>query len=280
MPKLKKPRPDKKLVELPLVLLAIVLVWVVVQGSVLIKNHLLVFDETNLNSSSVIKPRPESKEAVKVKISGADEFLAIKEDYKKDDSLWRIASRLRPLGDQGYRPAVEFAKVASWSEKSHDERSVRPELQLPLQDMFVAAKTSGHDLMIGSGFRSAQLQATYYNNFVSTRGQDYADKVSARPGTSEHQLGLAVDLSYVDRRCYLSSCFADTPAGKWLAENAHEYGFILRYPKNKTDMTGYQFEPWHFRFVGKDLASALYQSGLTLDEAEPFLLEARRKLGY
>ena len=170
--------------------------------------------------------------------------------------------------------------MATWKQKSRDEQSVRPELQEPLSQMFADAKAVGYNLMIGSGFRSSQLQSTYYNNFVRTRGQAYADKVSARPGTSEHQLGLAVDLAYTSQECYLHTCFADTGAGKWLAANAHNYGFILRYSKGREDITGYQFEPWHFRYVGRDLALALYQSGLTLDEAEPYLLKTRENLGY
>lgn len=270
-------RSDQNSIKFLLTLLLIILIWVVVQGVVLIKNQSIVFD--NLAQVQPVKVKPKT-EVVYVELPQAEKIIAIKEDYKRDDSLWKIASRARPLNDQNYRPAIEIASVKAWSQKSSDERSIRPELQEPLKNMFADAKNAGHDLMIGSGFRSAALQATYYNNFVRTQGQAYADRVSARPGTSEHQLGLAVDLAYVNRNCYLSTCFKDTAAGKWLADNAYKYGFILRYHENKIDITGYQFEPWHFRYVGKDLALALHQSGLTLDEAEPYLLQARAQLKY
>ena len=80
-----------------------------------------------------------------------------------------------------------------------------------------------------------------------------------------------MDLSTRDMKCYLEECFGDTPAGKWLATHAHVYGFILRYPKDKNGITDFIYEPWHFRFVGKNLATALYESGLTLDEAWPYM---------
>ncbi len=277
MNKIKK-RQTRQPIKLILTVLLLILIWVVLQGAVLIKNQEVVFDEASRPASGVVmKPKPD---VIYIELPNAEKIVAIKEDYKRDDSLWRIASRSRPLNDQNYRPAIELANVLAWKQKSNDERSIRSELQEPLSQMFIDAKKAGYELMIGSGFRSSQLQATYYNNFVRTRGQAYADRVSARPGTSEHQLGLAVDLAYVNQECYLNTCFADTGAGKWLAANANSYGFILRYPKGKEEITGYQFEPWHFRYVGKDLAMALHQSGLTLDEAESHLLEARKDLGY
>lgn len=277
MKKLKK-RQARQPIKLTLIVLLLVLTWVVLQGTVLIKNQETVFDETAQVSSNVTtKPKPK---VVYVELPNANKVVALEEDYKQDNSLWRIVSRSRPLNNQDYRPEIELANVATWKQKSRDEQSVRPELQEPLSQMFADAKAVGYNLMIGSGFRSSQLQSTYYNNFVRTRGQAYADKVSARPGTSEHQLGLAVDLAYTSQECYLHTCFADTGAGKWLAANAHNYGFILRYSKGREDITGYQFEPWHFRYVGRDLALALYQSGLTLDEAEPYLLKTRENLGY
>ena len=144
--------------------------------------------------------------------------------------------------------------------------------------MLSDAKALGSDLMIGSGFRSYDLQNVYYSNYVRLYSQAEADKFSAKPGQSEHQTGLVVDLAYTDMDCYLASCFADTPAGVWLTQNAHKYGFILRYPEGKESITGFQFEPWHFRYVGKDLARAIKESGLTLDEAKPYLDKALTEL--
>lgn len=271
---------NKSPVKFLLGLAILFLISSILLGVILIKNQTLVWDQANqeinlLRTKTKTEPQP-----VYLQLPGAEKIIALKEDYKKDDSLWRIASRVRPLNDRNYRPVLEVAQAAAWQQVSRNEQSIRPELQEPLRQMFADAKAAGYELMIGSGFRSSQQQAAIYNNYVRMRGQAGADKVSARPGTSEHQLGLAVDIAYTDRNCYLKTCFAETGAGKWLAANAHQHGFILRYPRGKEEITGYQFEPWHFRYVGKDLANALHQSGLTLDEAEPYLLEARKNLGY
>ena len=148
----------------------------------------------------------------------------------------------------------------------------------PLTDMFGAASKAGHDLMIGSAYRSATTQEALFNSYVASAGFEEANMYSAHPGHSEHQTGLAVDISTTSQQCYLSACFINTADGKWLSENAHAYGFTLRYPDGKESITGYNFEPWHYRYVGVDLATALYESDLTLDQAWPYLLEALKTL--
>jgi D-alanyl-D-alanine carboxypeptidase len=144
--------------------------------------------------------------------------------------------------------------------------------------MFAQALTDGYSLMLGSGYRSSNLQQIYFSSSAGSIGEDAANKYIARPGQSEHQTGLAVDISTVSRQCYLDECFADTSDGQWLFENSYKYGFILRYPEDKVALTGYQYEPWHYRYVGIDLATALYNSNLTLDEAWPYLETALNTL--
>ncbi|SHM85198.1 D-alanyl-D-alanine carboxypeptidase [Ruminococcus flavefaciens] len=114
--------------------------------------------------------------------------------------------------------------------------------------------------MCSSGFRSYATQNTIYNNYVASDGVEVADTYSARPGHSEHQTGLAIDVNSI------SNDFIGTPECEWLAKNAHKYGFIIRYPKGKESITGYRYEPWHIRFVGIDTATAIYNSGLCLEE--------------
>ena len=98
-------------------------------------------------------------------------------------------------------------------------------------------------------------------------GQAGADLTSARPGHSEHQTGLAVDISAVPATCALDQCFADTVQGKWLAKNAYKWGFVLRYPNKMTSITGYEFEPWHYRYVGVELATEMHTTGIkTLEQ--------------
>lgn len=120
----------------------------------------------------------------------------------------------------------------------------------------------GLNIYISSGFKSYNRQSTIYNNYVKRDGKKNADTYSARAGHSEHQSGLAFDINDIN------TSFANTKEGKWLASNCYKYGFILRYPKGKTNETGYMYEPWHFRYVGKDLASKLYNNGnwITLED--------------
>ena len=152
------------------------------------------------------------------------------------------------------------------------EASGSPEMQLradvsqPLQSLITAAKNDGVNLMLVSGFRSYDAQKEIYNRFVKEDGQAKADMYSARPGHSEHQTGLAVDLGFNDRKCELETCFGDTTAGKWIAQHANDYGFVLRYQKNTQNIVGYEYEPWHIRYVGIELAKAVKQSGKTLEE--------------
>lgn len=124
------------------------------------------------------------------------------------------------------------------------------------------AKASNINLRIISGFRSYSTQKTLYNNYVKRDGKAAADRYSARAGHSEHQTGLAADINSLEQS------FENTNEGKWLNDNCYKYGFIIRYPKGKESATGYMFEPWHIRYVGKELASKLYNNGnwISLEE--------------
>lgn len=122
-------------------------------------------------------------------------------------------------------------------------------------EMKADAAAVGLNIYVVSGFRSYETQNNLYNRYVARDGKTAADTYSARPGHSEHQTGLAFDLNDV------SDNFENTAEAKWLNNNAYKYGFILRYPKGKTNETGYIYESWHFRYVGKDLAAKLYNNG-------------------
>lgn len=130
--------------------------------------------------------------------------------------------------------------------------------------MQAAAKLDGINIYIASGFRSYRTQNRLYNNYVARDGKAKADTYSARPGHSEHQSGLAFDICSHDldgQDACINSNFDNTDQAKWLAQNAYKYGFILRYPKGKTNETGYKYESWHFRYVGTDLSTKLYNNG-------------------
>lgn len=123
-----------------------------------------------------------------------------------------------------------------------------------------AAESAGYSMPLLSGFRSYSTQVGLYNRYVSMYGQATADTFSARPGHSEHQTGLAFDVGSIDDN------YGNTAAGKWLANNCHKFGFIIRYPYGKQGITGYQYEPWHIRYLGNPLATNVYNSGLCLEE--------------
>lgn len=136
-----------------------------------------------------------------------------------------------------------------------------------LDKMIAAAEKQGYVLVAFSGFRSYEYQTDLYNRYVNRDGKDAADRYSARPGYSEHQTGLTFDIGEKGKEdLWLTSEFGETPAGKWLATNAHKYGFILRYPEGKEDVTGYMYESWHFRYLEGDTAAKVYNAGVTLEE--------------
>ncbi len=212
-------------------------------------------------------------EPVMIQLPGARPIVAVEGDYREDSHIWRLISKSNPLSDLDYRPDIIKPDVATRQDKSLDEQSVRRDIAPFVEQLFTAAEAAGHQLQIGSGFRSSSLQNTYYTNYSRVYGQAAADTFSAKPGYSEHQTGLVVDLTTTDHHCYLEACFGETEAGKWLKENSYKYGFILRYPLEKEGITDFNYEPWHFRYVGVALASALYESGLSLDEAAPYLVD-------
>jgi hypothetical protein len=144
---------------------------------------------------------------------------------------------------------------------SYAPGKILPEAQSAFDAMKADAwKTAGIKLEIVSGYRSYDYQNTLYNNYVARDGKAAADTYSARAGHSEHQTGLAMDINNA------SSGFNNTKEAKWLAENCVKYGFIIRYPKGKENITGYQYESWHVRYLGKELAKEVSDSGLTLEE--------------
>ena len=123
-----------------------------------------------------------------------------------------------------------------------------------------------YNIDIMSAYRTYNYQKNLYNNLVRKKGFNYALRAIAKPGCSEHQTGLAIDYCiYKDDLCYIEHEVEELIESKWIKENAHKYGFIIRYPKGKEEITGYNYEPWHLRYVG-DLAIYLYNNDLTLEE--------------
>lgn len=142
---------------------------------------------------------------------------------------------------------------------------IRSEVLDAYLEMWQAAyDEEGIYLLALSGYRSYASQLQVYKLYEDSKGTKYADSIAARPGYSEHQTGLSLDI--YSKECQRQSTFKDSKTYAWLVKNAHKYGFILRYPKDKESITGYNYESWHYRYVGKELASKVYESGLTYDE--------------
>lgn len=150
--------------------------------------------------------------------------------------------------------------------EKHEKRLMRAEAARALEEMFRAAEEDGIYLAGVSGYRSYETQEWLFNYYVELQGEETARRYSAEPGHSEHQTGLVMDVSGSTGACAADDCFAGTPEAEWLAENSWKYGFIIRYPEGKEDITGYAYEPWHVRYVGKELAAELYASGMTMEE--------------
>lgn len=148
----------------------------------------------------------------------------------------------------------------SYSLPSWYGNGITDETYAAYEQMRDAAWNDGIDLTIASGYRSYDYQGELYNNYVYWNGQAEADTYSARPGHSEHQTGLAMDLIWADTR------FNGSWEAQWIEDHCADYGFIIRYPKGKEDKTGFIYESWHVRYVGKELARKITDSGLCLEE--------------
>ena len=175
------------------------------------------------------------------------------------------------LLDKDYIPddLVNVSQNYAWGEVG--SQKVREVAYNAFLDMWNAANEEGYYLMINSSYRSYEDQEIVYNNYKNSSGERFADSIAARPGSSEHQTGLALDI--FSKTNTNKNTFSQTDEAKWLKENAHNFGFILRYPEDKVDITGYSFESWHYRYVGKDIATYIYENDITYEEYYAYFLK-------
>lgn len=149
-------------------------------------------------------------------------------------------------------------------------KKIKSEVYDAFKSMVNAAKGEGLKIVANSTYRTYTYQKNTYNNFKNNKGKTYADNYAARPGFSEHQTGLAVDVSTLNSTM---DNFEETNEFKWLEQHANEYGFILRYPKGKEYITGYNYESWHYRYVGEKVATQIKNEGITFDEYYAYYME-------
>lgn len=144
---------------------------------------------------------------------------------------------------------------------------MRPEAAAALEDLFEAAAQDGITLYATSGYRSYSTQKAIFERKLERMDEKQANASVAKPGYSEHQTGLAMDIEgETTKGTGLTEAFGESPEGIWTAEHCAEYGFIIRYPKGKTNITGYIYEPWHLRYVGKEAAAEITELGVTFEE--------------
>jgi len=182
------------------------------------------------------------------------------------DDILIVVNKKRYL-DSNYKPNDLVVPNVKFSfDGEHEKKYMRQEAADALEELFNQAKEEGIYLYAVSGYRSYGTQERLFKNRANRVGEEEANKLSARPGESEHQTGLAMDVTSQSAKFDLIEGFGDTEEGKWLKDNAHKFGFIIRYLKDKTDITGYSYEPWHIRYVGKDVAEKIHNEGITLEE--------------
>lgn len=153
---------------------------------------------------------------------------------------------------------------------AYDDNSIREETLNAYKEMWNAAKKEDLTLIVSSSYRTYEIQNKLWTRRANANGKASADEYTARAGFSEHQTGLALDI--LTYNATLNE-FENTDEFKWLSEHAHEYGFILRYPKDKEDITGYSYESWHYRYVGIDVATKIKKLNITFDEYYAYFIE-------
>jgi zinc D-Ala-D-Ala carboxypeptidase len=166
-----------------------------------------------------------------------------------------------------YQPAdLVYPDVFFLADKKAEKRMMRKEAAHAVEQLFQAAAKDGIYLAGISAYRSHSTQTEIFKKNVERDGFEIAVTYSALPGTSEHETGLAIDVSDSRGTCPATDCFGKTKEAAWLAKHAHEHGFIVRYPAGKQDITGYKYEPWHLRYVGDSIAAEITNRGITLEE--------------
>ena len=208
-------------------------------------------------------------------ITGKSEGTCIVSVADKNDDKKGAEVKVKVTKDKGvkenngvtYVDGILIANKSYGLPESYNPGGLTPETDAAFKELVAGAAANGISIYLSSGFRSYDLQSQIYNNYVNAYGQATADTFSARPGYSEHQTGMAIDVNIID------DTFIGTPEAIWIEQHCNEYGFILRYPFGKQDITGYKYEPWHIRYIGKENAEAFAKEAdkrndvnLTLEE--------------
>ncbi|GEL78846.1 M15 family metallopeptidase [Tenuibacillus multivorans] len=236
----------------------------VVEGKETLQTNQLEDNETDMNEEEQENnPTDESSE----RNEPEDNAIIVEDPHALDV----VVNKVRRL-PKGFVPKnLVEPQVPFNASEGNPKRLLREEAANALEELFAAAKEEGFDLVAQSGYRSIERQIELYNWYVENYGQDWVDQYSAVPGHSEHHTGLTMDITSDVVAMELVEAFGETEPGQWVEEHAHEYGFVIRYPKGKSDITGYSYEPWHLRYFGVETATDIYESGVTVEEYYGFV---------
>lgn len=229
-----------------------------------------VWTTVQLNESAAIyrelSKRLDQQPVIEKTVQIGQQSLAIPTyELFKEGNVWALISRERPLSDETSHELIAIPVAHGDSDAT---MKVAREISNELQQLVNAAEADGEPLMVSSAYRSLEEQRAIYDDFVTQYGKTAAETYVLPVGASEHHTGLSVDFSSVSDECGADSdtCSLGQSAAAWLADNAHRFGFIQRYPDGKRSITGVGYEPWHYRFVGKPMAKAIASTDLTYEE--------------
>ena len=234
-----------------------------------IKDNKVIKNSETTKAEEVDKLLDEETESV---------FNTVKEN---EDDLVILCNKDVMLGENYIPDDLVVPKVPLVYPAEYQQSHLRDDAGVALEKMFADAdKVEGLETMyLVSGYRSYDYQYEIFNNSMKNRGKEHTEKYMAKPGHSEHQTGLTADISTKSMGFGLEESFEDTEEGKWLAANAHKYGFILRYPEERVETTGYAYEPWHFRFVGEEVSKYMHKKELVLEDIYESLEENNDSVG-
>lgn len=201
----------------------------------------------------VVAPKPEADQKEEPPADPEPEEESVTEPERSIDdptSIWVVSNKHRPLNPIDFEPDDLFFPEGV---DNANGQPLRLEAAEAVESLVQAAAADGVYIFMQSAYRPYAMQDNLYNGYIARDGQELADRYSARPGHSEHQTGLVVDFND-NFGCTLNECFEGTPAGLWLQDYGADFGFVMRYPDGYEHITGFMYEPWHYRYVGKDLA--------------------------
>ena len=235
----------------------ILLIVLIITATILCSGIVLWFKFDPVHSPVNPETKTEIVEPAPVVIPVFDKT---KHSTTDPNSVWVIANKQHPLNPIDFEPANLITSPSG--------AVVQDVVSNDLESMLSAALADGVNITIVSSYRSYYTQSYVYGNYVAQNGQELTDTFSARPGFSEHQTGLAIDFgSSTNSSCNFDVCYMTATEGAWLAANASNYGFLLRYTEEKQYLTGYKAEPWHYRYVGRELMDEMKKQGIvTLEE--------------